>query len=116
MEFQIWLGKLKPWAVYVDPSAASWKLELMQRGYKVINANNDVLNGIRFVSSELAQGRFFIDKSCVNTQKEYQSYVWDAHAQVQGKDKPLKVHDHTCDCDRYVLYTDSLSGLSGVYS
>lgn len=116
MEFQIWLGKLKPWAVYVDPSAASWKLELMQRGYKVVNANNDVLNGIRFVSSELAQGRFFIDKSCVNTQKEYQSYVWDAHAQVQGKDKPLKVHDHTCDCDRYVLYTDSLSGLSGVYS
>lgn len=115
MEFQIWLGKIKPWAVYVDPSAASWKLELMQRGYKVINANNDVINGIRLVSSELSQDRFLVDKSCVNTQKEYQSYVWDAKAQLQGLDKPLKVHDHTCDCDRYVLYTDSLSGLSGVY-
>lgn len=114
-DFQIWLGKKRPWAVYVDPSAASWKLELMQRGYKVLNADNDVINGIRYVSSEIALGKYFVDRTCVNTRNEYQSYVWDQQAQMQGRDKPLKVHDHTCDCDRYVLYTDSLSGLSGVY-
>lgn len=115
MDFQIWLGKKRPWAVYVDPSAASWKLELMQRGYKVLNADNDVINGIRYVSSEISLGKYFVDRACVNTRNEYQSYVWDQQAQMQGRDKPLKVHDHTCDCDRYVLYTDSLSGLSGVY-
>ena len=115
MDFQIWLGKKRPWAVYVDPSAASWKLELMQRGYKVLNADNDVINGIRYVSSEISLGKYFVDRTCVNTRNEYQSYVWDQQAQMQGRDKPLKVHDHTCDCDRYVLYTDSLSGLSGVY-
>lgn len=115
MDFQIWLGKRRPWAVYVDPSAASWKLELMQRGYKVLNADNDVINGIRYVSSEISLGKYFVDRTCVNTRNEYQSYVWDQQAQMQGRDKPLKVHDHTCDCDRYVLYTDSLSGLSGVY-
>lgn len=114
-DFQIWLGKRRPWAVYVDPSAASWKLELMQRGYKVLNADNDVINGIRYVSSEISLGKYFVDRTCVNTRNEYQSYVWDQQAQMQGRDKPLKVHDHTCDCDRYVLYTDSLSGLSGVY-
>lgn len=115
MDFQRWLGNLIPATVYVDPSAASWKLELMQRGYLVQDANNDVINGIRYVSSMLSTGKYFIDKSCVDTNKEYQSYVWDSKAQEQGKDKPLKTHDHTCDCDRYALYTESLHGLSGVY-
>lgn len=113
--FQQWLGGIKPWAVYVDPSAASWKTELMRRGYKVLNADNDVINGIRFVSSALATGAYIMDTSCINTSKEYQSYVWDQKAQMLGIDKPLKTHDHTCDCDRYVLYTDSKYGLSGVY-
>jgi PBSX family phage terminase large subunit len=114
-EFQIWLGKIQPWAVYCDPSAVSWKLELMQRGYKVLNADNDVINGIRYVGSQLALGKYQMDISCKNTQKEYMSYVWDQKAQKMGVDKPLKIYDHTCDTDRYVLYTDSKSGLSGVY-
>lgn len=113
--FQRWIGKEYPQTIYVDPSAASWKLELMQRGYRVQDANNNVINGIRYVSSQLSQGKYFIDKSCVDTNKEYQSYVWDSKAQLMGKDKPLKTHDHTCDCDRYALYTESLTGLSGVY-
>lgn len=113
--FTSWLGDIRPWAVYVDPSAASWKTELMRRGYKILNADNDVISGIRYVSSLISTGNYLMDKSCVNTQKEYQSYVWDQKAQLIGKDKPLKTHDHTCDCDRYVIYTDSKYGLSGVY-
>lgn len=115
MLFQQWLGKIRPSTIYVDPSAASWKLELMQRGFNVQNANNDVINGIRYVSSQLTSGKYYIDISCKNTNEEYQSYVWDEKAQMMGKDKPLKTHDHTCDCDRYALYTESLTGLSGVY-
>lgn len=114
-EFQMWLGNLTPWVVYCDPSAVSWKLELMQRGYRVQNANNDVINGIRYVGSKLTTKDYLIDRSCVNTEKEYMSYVWDRDAQLLGRDKPLKVHDHTCDTDRYVLYTESISGMSGVY-
>lgn len=114
-KFVQWLQGLKPYAVYVDPSAASWKTELMRRGYVVLNANNDVINGIRHVATMLNTGRYYIDKSCVNTEKEYTSYVWDPIAQRMGKDKPVKEHDHTCDTDRYVLYTDSLGGLTGVY-
>ena len=107
---------MHPWAVYCDPSAASWKVALMRAGYRVLNANNDVINGIRHVATCLTSGDFIMDKSCVNTEKEYASYVWDENAQRQGVDKPVKEHDHTCDTDRYVLYTDSLGGLSGVYS
>lgn len=115
-EFVRWLGGVKPYAVFVDPSAASWKTELMRRGYMVLNANNDVINGIRYVATALSTNRYFIDNSCVNTEKEYVSYVWDPVAQRIGKDKPIKEHDHTCDTDRYVLYTDSLGGLTGVYN
>lgn len=114
-EFRIWLNGLVPKIIYVDPSAASWKTELMRRGYNVQNADNDVINGIRCVSTMLASGNYLMDESCINTQKEYQSYVWDSQAQRAGKDKPVKEHDHTCDCDRYVIYTDSKFGMSGVY-
>ena len=106
---------LIPWAVYCDPSAASWKVALMRAGYRVMNANNDVINGIRYVATCISTGKFYMDRSCVNTEKEYASYVWDPNAQRQGIDKPLKEHDHTCDTDRYVLYTESLGGMSGVY-
>lgn len=114
-EFQRWLGETMPWAVYVDPSAASWKVALMRAGYRVLNANNDVINGIRHVATMLSTGSFFMDRSCVNTEKEYASYCWDPVAQRLGQDKVLKEHDHTCDTDRYVLYTSSLGGLTGVY-
>ncbi len=115
VEFGKWLEGVVPSVVYCDPSAASWKLELMRRGYRVQNADNDVISGIRYVASQLSTGMYFMDASCINTEMEYASYVWDPVAQRQGKDKPLKEHDHTCDTDRYVLYTDSKNGLSGVY-
>lgn len=114
-EFVAWLDGIRPWAVYCDPSAASWKVALMRRGYKVQNANNDVINGIRHVATMLSTGKYFMDNSCADGEKEYASYVWDANAQKLGVDKPVKEHDHTCDCDRYVLYTSSVNGMSGVY-
>ena len=114
-EFVKWLDGIVPWGVYVDPSAASWKAELMQRGYRVLNANNDVVNGIRYVATLLNTGKYLMDRSCKNTEQEYASYVWAEAAQRQGKDRPLKEHDHACDTDRYVLYTDNLNGMSGVY-
>lgn len=114
-DFVTWLGGTVPAVVYVDPSAASWKLELMQHGYVVLNANNDVINGIRYVSTQLSLGKFFIDESCANTDLEYVSYAWDPKAQLKGEDKPLKVHDHACDTDRYALYTDSQGAMTGVY-
>lgn len=116
-EFDAWIKQsgVKPWAVFCDPSAASWKTELMRRGYVVLNANNDVINGIRQVATMLNTRKFYIDKSCVNTKMEYSTYSWDPMAQKQGKDRPIKEHDHTCDTDRYVVYTDMLNGMSGVY-
>jgi len=104
-DFERWLGGIYPEAIYCDPSAASFIAELRSRGYVVLPANNDVLDGIRFVSNMLADGYFYVDPSCKATIKEFSGYVWDVKAQKKGEDVPLKVNDHTMDRNRYALYT-----------
>lgn len=93
-------------SIYIDPSAASFKAELRKKGFgQVRDANNDVINGIRLVGSFLSAGRFFIDRSCKETIKEFFSYVWDEKAQERGEDKPVKKFDHCMDRNRYMIYT-----------
>jgi len=101
--------------VYVDPAAASWKLELLNAGYMVFSANNDVVNGVRVVGNMLSLGKFIIDPSCINTIREYSGYSWDPAAQKLGIDRPIKCNDHTCDADRYFLYTYTENRFAGVY-
>jgi len=91
--------------IYVDPSALSFISELRHRGYRVTGANNDVLDGIRFVGKLLSNGQFFVDKSCRNIIKEFAAYVWDAKAQAKGEDKPIKANDHCLDQLRYGTFT-----------
>jgi len=90
-------------SVIVDPSAASFKVELNNRGLCVEDADNDVLDGIREVSTELSQDKIQIDPSCVNTIKEFSGYVWDTKAGERGEDKPLKQSDHGMDSLRYYI-------------
>ena len=114
-DFVNWLdGEAYPWAVYCDPSASSWKEELRRHGYRVMNARNDVIDGIRYVGSMLSTRRYIIDSSCVNTIREYQSYVWDDKAQELGVDKPLKQNDHAVDTDRYALTSSDVRNVGGL--
>ena len=94
-------------AVYIDPSAASFRLELRRRSSQLTikDANNDVLNGIRTVSLRLVTGDFKVLKCCKNTIKEFQSYVWDTKKAQRGIDEPMKAFDHCLDSLRYALYT-----------
>ena len=50
-------------AIYVDPAAASFKLELRNLGLPVINANNDVTRGIKVVSKFIAGKNLVIRRS-----------------------------------------------------
>jgi PBSX family phage terminase large subunit len=90
---------------YVDPSATSFIAALRNEGVLVFNANNSVLDGIKFVSEYLAKRLFFVCSSCVNTIKEFGSYIWDPKAAKRGEDSPLKENDHGMDRDRYALFT-----------
>lgn len=100
-----WLEETNIKAVIVDPSAASFIAELRKRGYKVLKAKNDVLDGIRLVGMLLNLRKIMFSSSCTETIKEFASYVWDEKAMERGEDKPVKQHDHGCDAVRYFVST-----------
>jgi PBSX family phage terminase large subunit len=89
----------------VDPSAASFKAEMTQKGIWHIDAENEVLDGIRTVSTLLARKKIRINKRCVKLIAELQTYAWDPRAAKLGEDKPLKKHDHAPDALRYFCHT-----------
>lgn len=92
--------------VVVDPSAASFIMELRSRGLYVKPANNEVADGIRVVGSLLAKRNIRINKdNCKGLISEMQSYVWDDKAAERGEEKPVKQKDHGPDALRYYCYT-----------
>lgn len=102
-------SKLK--AVIVDPSAASFIATIKQHGkFPVMNANNEVLDGIRNVATALKTGMIYYNDCCTNTFREFYSYVWDKKAQERGEDKPVKDNDHALDSDRYFIHTILFNG------
>lgn len=93
-------------AIYIDPSAASFRAALVKAGVdSIIDANNDVNNGIGFTAMKLSEGGLKICKKCTNLISEFQSYVWDEKSVKLGIDKPKKENDHALDALRYVMYT-----------
>lgn len=104
-DLTIWLKEIKPERIIVDPSAASFIAELKKRGYRIKKANNDVLDGIRFVATQLTGGSIEINDKCENLIREFAEYVWDEKAADRGEDKPVKEFDHAMDALRYFCYT-----------
>lgn len=99
--------KAKVSKVILDPSAASFKVELRRRGWKVLDADNSVLDGIRTHARMLKSGEYRIVDHPSNRQviRDYGAYLWDPKAQARGEDKPIKAHDHALDESRYFLHT-----------
>jgi len=92
--------------IYVDPSAESFKVECRRQQIRhIIDAKNDVLDGIRFVSSLIANGTLKITKRCTNLIQEFQSYIWDSKSRNSGVDKPLKANDHGLDSLKYSVFS-----------
>jgi len=93
-------------AIYIDPSAASFKLELQKEGVtNLYDAINEVNDGIRFVSSFMNNGTLKFCISCKKLIHEIQSYVWDPKSQTTGIDKPVKQFDHSLDAMRYCIFS-----------
>ena len=93
--------------VIIDPSAASFKAELMKRGIWHADADDDVNEGIRISSMVLNQRMVrFCRQTVRKTIQEMQTYAWDAKAAQRGEEKPLKTHDHGPDAFRYFAKTE----------
>ncbi|SDL14768.1 phage terminase, large subunit, PBSX family [Nocardioides sp. YR527] len=97
---------VSPRFIVVDPSAASFIQQLNHdRVGNIAPAKNDVVPGIRTVSSLLAADRLRVHPSCAPLIDEMSSYSWDDKATEKGEDKPLKVADHAVDGLRYGIHT-----------
>lgn len=89
-------------AIYVDPSAAALILSLHDAGYPVLRANNRIEDGIRAVTTAMADG-FSVDPGCANLINEFESYAYPDGSRGQNRDTPLKAHDHAMDALRYAV-------------
>ena len=97
------VGDRKIRAVIVDPSAASFIETIRRAGrFRVEQASNAVLDGIRDVATQLQLGNLFICETCTDCIREFGLYRWDEKAK---EDKPLKTDDHSMDDVRYFVHT-----------
>lgn len=89
--------------IIIDPSAASFKECIRRhRKFKVQDADNRVLDGIRFTGTLLSQGKLKFHSSCVNTFREFGAYLWDER---RSEDAVIKENDHSMDQMRYFCQT-----------
>lgn len=88
--------------VIVDPSAASFIEVIRRHGkFRAEAAKNDVIDGIRQVSTALKQGDIRICRCCRDCIREFGLYRWES----SGKDAPVKGNDHAMDDVRYFAAT-----------
>lgn len=91
----------------IDPSAASFIAALRKEStrFRVLPADNDVLNGIRDTARCIQNGTVKVSKACIETFKEFEGYVWD---NTDGVERPVKINDHMMDAMRYFVRTKRL--------
>ena len=92
--------------IIVDPSAASFKAELRNRGFRILDAKNSVREGLSttavYIGNRLVRAE---RKRCPALQGEVHSYLWDEKARLRGEERPVKDHDHAMDALRYLCQT-----------
>lgn len=93
--------------VIVDPSASSFIECIRRHGkFKVVKANNDVITGIRHVSTALKQNKLRFNENCKDIIREFSLYCWN---EKSGNDAPVKENDHAMDDMRYFVMNTIVS-------
>lgn len=89
--------------VVIDPSAASFITTVFRHGeFRVVKADNEVMDGIRKTAVYLKSGKMKIHRSCKDAIREFGLYRWDEDSTV---DKVIKESDHAMDDIRYFSNT-----------
>ena len=87
----------------IDPSAASFiALCQQKKRFKILKANNEVVEGIQHVAQCLSEQKIKFNDCCKSTIKEFGVYSWDSKA---TEDRPIKESDHGMDATRYFVQT-----------
>lgn len=92
-----------PEILAIDPSAASYRVQLHNMGMTSVLADNNVLAGIRDMGSLIAHDRLYVcGEGAPELIREIPNYAWDDRAAKLGDDKPIKQGDHGLDAKRYI--------------
>lgn len=92
-------GKIR---VIADPSAASFIALLKRTSWaRVMQADNDVLDGIRQTATAMYRGLIKINPNIRQWVHEVEGYIWDD----RQEDRPVKENDHFMDATRYFVRT-----------
>lgn len=102
-ELEKLVGERKIELVVADPSAASFIEALRREGFRVVRADNEVLDGIRLTARLLRQGELVICEPCRDAVREFGLYVWAQRG--GGQDAVKKENDHAMDDIRYFAAT-----------
>jgi PBSX family phage terminase large subunit len=112
------IGNKEIETIYCDPSSASFIAQCIlprdQGGAgisNIIQANNDILDGIRTHARLLSTREYMLCRDCKRTIQDYDGYCWDEKLQLKGIDAPLPgPAEHSKDAERYFLHTEFASG------
>lgn len=100
------LRGIGPEMIAIDPSAASFRVQMYRDGCPTRSADNEVADSIRVASSLIAAGKLIVAEECAGLRDEIPGYVWDERAARLGDEKPLKIDDHSIDAGpRYAVYS-----------
>jgi len=88
-----------------DPSAASARATLSEKGIVTIAPRSNILQGLEFVRQQLkiredGKPGLYISNKCANTIKEFNLY---SYPETMDTEEPDKENDHAMDCLRYFL-------------
>ncbi len=101
------VNRFEPNIVYPDPASPDRIAELATKGINIRDVNkgkDSVINGINKVRELLKTNRLKINKKCVNTIWEFESYCYpDDRRKRTENEIPLKENDHAMDAIRYAL-------------
>jgi PBSX family phage terminase large subunit len=111
-----WLGSDMPEYACVDPSAASFRVQLFRDGFPTVAADNGVSDGVRSVGALLAAKRLYVSSACPRLIAEIPGYCWDDKAAARGEDAVVKVDDHGPDALRYAIRTTETVWHDLIYS
>jgi len=92
--------------IFIDSAAAQFAQDLAyQYDIPTVRARKDVLPGIAYVQTLVAQGKLWVDPQCTKTIEALNQYKWDDR---EGLTKEKPKHDkysHLMDALRYCLYS-----------
>ena len=108
-QFQRLMSKWGVEAVFIDSAAAQFASDLAYI-YDVAStkAKKDVLPGIAYVQTIVAQNRLKVSPHCTHCLAVFDQYRWDTKEGLQRERPKHDDYSHMADAIRYALYTYTL--------